>query len=750
MLYGDRTTTKKATDTKEKPFLCQCGSSFSRRDLLTRHRRLTGHEEADPPPDGTTSEAGSAGFSHRHWQQSGARQVDSGAVVSLSGLNGPSPTNQPWAEVPDQTAVAGEEEHDGTTKAQQSDFDLFSPIIYDGIDFDTHFREFTNFLDGVGLPNEWSPVVDESSMDGNPFLFKLGDATENTEAASPGREAQTRAGTPFSSWLPSAPGGTKSSHHVAETDNFLLPSRHALTRYIGSFFGGFHSHMPFIHVPTWQIHEHSPELVLGIAAIGAHYCFERRVSERLFFAGKAILIAGLEIKTEIYGLSKGFGSACPYPTMKSQDSFTGADQSSLIESIRALITLMGFATWEPKASMVQEAFALQEILTFVIREAGLEDADNFTSATSSDEQSDAITARLKWRSWVEQESSRRTRLIAFSFLHTHSIAYNVYPTLRSNEIGLQLPCSTKEWKAPNELLWHAARKEIRKPQLYFKDALSLLLKNRDELTPLDPIPTPLGNYVLLHGLLQRIHIVRDLCLPVVNNTAALPREETEKLGNGLRSWTSCWQQAPESTLDPNNENGPIPFTSSALLALAYTRIYMNLGPYRELETRDPQLIAHAIASSPPIERSDGVIAALLYSVHMMSIPVKLGIDRVAKSQAFFWSVRHSLSSLECGVLLSKWLSRVAETMAVIPLSDSEDRIMYWVRCIIEEAYSVVDFYPTEFIDFRNPLNLSFAVLQLWAHFFKSNTQWPLINILGQSLEKYREILIQNRRTHTAV
>jgi hypothetical protein len=40
--------------------------------------------------------------------------------------------------------------------------------------------------------------------------------------------------------------------------------------------------------------------------------------------------------------------------------------------------------------------------------------------------------------------------------------------------------------------------------------------------------------------------------------------------------------------------------------------------------------------------------------------VRLGIDHIARSQAFFWSVRHSLASLECAVLLSKWLFSLAE------------------------------------------------------------------------------------------
>ena len=98
------------------------------------------------------------------------------------------------------------------------------------------------------------------------------------------------------------------------------------------------------------------------------------------------------------------------------------------------------------------------------------------------------------------------------------------------------------------------------------------------------------------------------------------------------------------------------------------RIYLHLGPFRQLETRDPQLISEAITSSPDIERSDGIIAALLYATHMIGIPVRLGVDRVARSQAFFWSVRHSLSGLDCAVLLSKWLSKLAETVSDSPLS----------------------------------------------------------------------------------
>lgn len=121
-----------------------------------------------------------------------------------------------------------------------------------------------------------------------------------------------------------------------------------------------------------------------------------------------------------------------------------------------------------------------------------------------------------------------------------------------------------------------------------------------------------------------------------------------------------WQQAPESSLDPHNANGPIPFTSSAFLGLAYVRLSLNLGPHRRLETRDPIIIASALRRSPRPERSYRLIPALIYAAHALSIPVRLGIDHIARSQAFFWSVRHSLASIECAVLLSKWLFTLAE------------------------------------------------------------------------------------------
>lgn len=122
-----------------------------------------------------------------------------------------------------------------------------------------------------------------------------------------------------------------------------------------------------------------------------------------------------------------------------------------------------------------------------------------------------------------------------------------------------------------------------------------------------------------------------------------------------------WQATPESSLDPRGESGPIPFTTSSLLGLAYVRLHLDTGPHRDLHSRDRMCIASALNRLPRVSRGTRLTPALLYACHCLSIPVRLGVDYVAKTQAFHWSVRHCLSSLECAVLLAKWLFELSET-----------------------------------------------------------------------------------------
>lgn len=421
-----------------------------------------------------------------------------------------------------------------------------------------HFQEFTHFLDSIGLPAEWLPTT----TDMQPAIHSAVPVDAATrDQPNPSRKAQpdrSRGDSPFRSWLPSVPPGDQSLGSISDYEppqesrnpsplkvteeqrqrlaasleefrnvipDFVLPSRHTLSRYLTSFFEGFHSHLPFMHAPTLRINHHTPELILGICTVGAQYRQEHRNAERLFYTGRAVLLERMAREPHIP--LTGYSSiTVQIPNLYNTEqgipppeAAAGAHAWRQVESIRTLLALMAYASWEPKQELMQEAFSLQSMLVRSLRDFGL--AENVTVAPRH--------SPLLWHEWAEEESIRRTRLISFCFVHIHSIAYNVYPMLRSSEIHLRLPCSTKEWKAATASDWEAAQREAGPQPLFFQEALAILLQpSRTSVVP-DPIPTPLGNYILLHGLLQRIHLVSELSLPTGDHASSLPTEELNRL-----------------------------------------------------------------------------------------------------------------------------------------------------------------------------------------------------------------------------
>ena len=69
-----------------------------------------------------------------------------------------------------------------------------------------------------------------------------------------------------------------------------------------------------------------------------------------------------------------------------------------------------------------------------------------------------------------------------------------------------------------------------------------------------------------------------------------------------------------------------------------------------------------------------------------------------------------------------------------------------MRCIIKEAYAVIDFDETEGIEGElavpdEPFALGLAVLNIWCRFFRGNTQWQFVVNLGMSLDIYMKALV---------
>jgi hypothetical protein len=134
----------------------------------------------------------------------------------------------------------------------------------------------------------------------------------------------------------------ESFQHVI-SDDFQLPSQHALSRYISAYFEGFHLHLPFIHVPTWHPGSCQPGLVIAMCALGAKYCFEEEIAVSLWNVGTIIIGAATE---------------------KTRSGLDGGNMAR-IETCQALLLSMAFQTWAGNGSDLGKALSIQSTLASV-------------------------------------------------------------------------------------------------------------------------------------------------------------------------------------------------------------------------------------------------------------------------------------------------------------------------------------------------------------------------------------------------
>ena len=91
--------------------------------------------------------------------------------------------------------------------------DPVSSLDLSGIDPDIPFRDFASFLDGVGLCVDWSPILERLE---EPATIK-----EIARSTSSNIDVRARAGSPFSSWLPSAPTKDRTTDGVCNISSML-------------------------------------------------------------------------------------------------------------------------------------------------------------------------------------------------------------------------------------------------------------------------------------------------------------------------------------------------------------------------------------------------------------------------------------------------------------------------------------------------------------------------------------------------
>ncbi|KAK0377556.1 regulatory protein [Colletotrichum limetticola] len=386
----------------------------------------------------------------------------------------------------------------------------------------------------------------------------------------------------------------------------------------------------------------------------------------------------------------------------------GTGEASRLDTMKAILLLATYSTWQEDSCIVRESLEYPGLLARCLRESGL-----VNDASHTDED-------LDW-----------AKLAAFCFLNLQTLVFNVPPVILANEIDLWLPVTCDEWMAPSAALWLEARSKS--PALVrFQEAFVNLVQPRTEECP---VPSPFGNFVMIHAILQRLIVAKQLSLDPASPGYA--PEEVAKFESSLHRWRDQWCKAPESVLDVRHTKGSLSWTATSLLGLAHVRLHFASRRPQEVCSGNPKTIAGNAWDARPPERGPQLVYALLHAVHALNIPVQLGIDYLASCQAFFWSLQHCFCSFEAAVFLSKWLYMLAETQDTGELD----------KCVVNEALAsveAIDGYDLSTMEDNTSHSLEtlgHLVIKFFAKMFeRCNSAWPIMRTIGQSLHEYASLL----------
>lgn len=182
--------------------------------------------------------------------------------------------------------------------------------------------------------------------------------------------------------------------------------------------------------------------------------------------------------------------------MKLETNFSSDDINRILklQSAQTLVFLLIYSTWARDASVVTEGFELHEPILQYMRGCDVAKHDHSIEQT--------------WVEWALCETERRISFLAYCFFDIHTIIYNRPPSIFTREIHLRLPCSVEEWQATDDQEWAACRQAKPSDPISFNDALESLVTA--EAAGWETLPCAFGNLILLHGVLQRIYLQRQL------------------------------------------------------------------------------------------------------------------------------------------------------------------------------------------------------------------------------------------------
>ncbi|KAB5557903.1 fungal-specific transcription factor domain-containing protein [Coniochaeta sp. 2T2.1] len=723
-----------ATDTKERPFKCQkCRSTFVRRDLLLRHDRTVHAKDGGVPLHSDGKRRGGPK------PRTVSGPAKSSIAIDKSALEQIEASSDGIFDVETAAMLVADLHHKATAQlANDTSYDASSDMGFSQNDSSMMDHSVTYPPNGVP---QWegfmpasgpkAPSMSSSvggsfeahshsnqapSMNGQnigglvPALQAMIDSAPASASASgtpatqsPFATRRTQSPSDQSSSVLKAPQVANDEERVMILDNirrndtdssipvgFQLPSLPSLNRYLSTYFGLFHHHLPFLHPASFEPTKASPPLLLAVLSIGALYAFDQEQAYTLHIGSKILVNQFLQNK-------ENFSSRrCPLWTM----------QASLLNMI--------FASWSGDPKGLEWACSIKSLLANMV--AG----NRYELKLRQEARGGRSPTRAEW---VEDEGCRRTYYAVYIFFGLLTLTYNHTPAISFNEFeDVQLPSTEALWnlKATDETVW---QEHLRmSPSVTFMEAHDNLFQ---------------GETLKYSAFATRV-MINALFLEVwyhKRSPEALQDVVTEyKLRLALETWEKsldlCEPETVAVPLSAPHKGHPLIFNAKALFRNARARLEVDLKAVQEaLRYHDSYEVAAAMSNArDKVKRSSEMIKVIEECYNCVETAVRQGVRWVARTSPTNWSIEHPLCGLDLMIILSLWLYRLEHDEE---LATEEELVMYnKVRQLlvkdVEEGYTS---------------QLSSVVARLWGSMLDEVVVWGITRLMGEAFRLHSQALV---------
>ncbi|KAI1505517.1 hypothetical protein F5X99DRAFT_415948 [Biscogniauxia marginata] len=480
-----------------------------------------------------------------------------------------------------------------------------------------------------------------------------------------------------------------SEHAIPE--GFRVPNLGSLNRYLATYFGLFHHHLPFLHPLSFNVTQVSPALLLAVLSIGALYAFDQDQAYMLHIGSKVLVNQFLQNK-------ENFSSRkCPLWTM----------QSSLLNMI--------FASWSGDPKGLEWACSIKSLLANMV--AG----NRYELKLRQDGREGTQPARAEW---VEDEGCRRTYYAVYIFFGLLTLTYNHTPAISFNEFeDLQLPSSEALWnsKVTDEAAWQEQLKAS--PGITFMVAHDNLFQ---------------GETLKYSAFATRV-MINALFLEVwyhKRSPEALQDVVTEyKLRLALETWEKsldlCEPEADAVPLSAPHKGHPLIFNAKAMFRNARARLEVDLKTVQEaLRYHDHYEVAAAMSNARDrVKRSSEMIKVIEECYNCIETAVRQGVRWVARTSPTNWSIEHPLCGMDLMITLTLWLYRLEHDEEAA--SEEEMAMYHKVRMLFEKESEGT----------LNSQQLSATVAHLWGSMLDEVVVWGITRLMGESFRLHSQALV---------